>query len=132
MGHIPVRPTLIEDISDLIGEEAMRAVWKAVGGTRAYIPARVRPTHWLVQLIGLEAAGKLCRHYAYHTHRKVTGKHDHHGKMGMSGVVLEFPVFPRDNDKTITEMSSRKAALKLGISQRTVHRRRTKLREERA
>lgn len=126
MGHRrrPVRHALLKEIAELIGNEAMRTLWKAVSGTRTYIPARVRPTHWLVKLIGLEAAGKLCRYYTVRTVPTKTGK------MGSgSGASLEFPVFPRDDSPLVTEMSSRNAALALGISQRAVHRRRAKLRE---
>jgi len=57
-------PPLLNEIADVIGTSATLTLAHDRGGSRIYIPAKVTPDHWLVDLIGLDAAEKLADHYA--------------------------------------------------------------------
>ena len=47
-------------VADVAGEEAARRLAAAKGGGRCYIPRQTRPGHWLVALLGEEAAAAVC------------------------------------------------------------------------
>lgn len=52
------------EIADAAGVEAAWALAAAHGGTTVYIPHVAGPDHWLTELVGAEAASKICRHFA--------------------------------------------------------------------
>lgn len=56
-------PATLELITEMIGEDAAMALAAAKGGQRIYLPAHIKSGHWLVELIGLEAATLLCEHW---------------------------------------------------------------------
>ncbi|MFT4098446.1 MAG: helix-turn-helix domain-containing protein [Rhodoblastus sp.] len=56
-------PPLLNEIADAAGVEAAMALVRAKGGARVHIPGRAPDGHWLVDLIGREAADKLCAHF---------------------------------------------------------------------
>jgi len=131
MGHLPLNPNrrseILDEISELIGEELMLRLWKENAGTDFYFSAK--PSKRLVELVGFDAARKLCDHFSSH----LIGD-DGELRSTKVGIRLEFPIF-RDVEREeqtqiiITEKSAREAALLLGISKRTVHRRRSKVRQ---
>ena len=54
---------LREELAELLGPQALRALSKARGGRRAYIPKRPRDLHWLTLAVGREAADRLAWRY---------------------------------------------------------------------
>lgn len=55
-------PALLAEIAEVAGLEAALALARAHGGTRAHFLRDPKPTHWLSQLIGHEAAQRVGRH----------------------------------------------------------------------
>jgi hypothetical protein len=55
----PPLPGLLDEIAAIAGRERALALAAARGGTRFTVPKAVRTDHWLVDLIGLEAAQHL-------------------------------------------------------------------------
>ncbi|MBY6244182.1 helix-turn-helix domain-containing protein [Methylosinus sp. Sm6] len=56
-------PGLLREIADVAGLPAALAIAEEKGGARVHFPARASEAHWLVRLIGREAADKLCEHF---------------------------------------------------------------------
>ena len=54
---------LRDELEGLLGEEGLAALCAARGGRRAYIPRSIRPGHWLAELLGSEAAGRMAFQY---------------------------------------------------------------------
>lgn len=54
-------PPLLAEIAEVAGLDAALAIAEARGGQKVYIPTpdRVGPTHWLAEVVGLDAARKL-------------------------------------------------------------------------
>ena len=120
-------PGVLGEIADLIGEVGALNIAAQKGGTRVYFPARVDDTHWLAAVVGIDNARKLCDHFA------VDG----------SGQRIEIPLFVGGSYKQfIRELSKRLHALdadgasereiarKLGVSQRSVRRHRSRHRSD--
>jgi len=63
MNGAPPLPTVLAEIADAAGIEAAISLARAYGGQTVYVPARPKPDHWLVDTVGLEAAGKICDLY---------------------------------------------------------------------
>lgn len=53
-------PGVLRQIANVAGEEAALAIAAVRGGTQVYFPPRPANDHWLCQLIGPEAAEKVC------------------------------------------------------------------------
>jgi DNA-binding NarL/FixJ family response regulator len=110
-------PGLLAEVEGIVGRDAAIKFAIACGGTRIYIPARLSDEHWLVESIGLDAARKLAKHFTFQRR----------------GLRLDVPMMPRaiqTNELTTAGASSREIALQLGIHQRTVHRHRSKMRDD--
>ncbi len=58
--HLPPK---LNEIAEVAGLVAAVAIAEARGGTRVHFPARAPDGHWLVELVGREAADKLCEHF---------------------------------------------------------------------
>lgn len=56
-------PPLLNEIAEVAGVVAALQIAEARGGTRVHFPARAPDGHWLVELVGREAADKLCVHF---------------------------------------------------------------------
>jgi hypothetical protein len=56
-------PELLVEIAEVAGLDAALKIAEARGGTRTHFPARAPDGHWLVELVGREAADKLCAHF---------------------------------------------------------------------
>ena len=119
-------PPVLAEIAGVIGRKAALKIAETCGGTRVYIPAKAQDDHWLIEAVGRSLADKLCRHLS------VRG----------GGILLDIPLGPlgkhhqaqRQRDTKIGRMtddgkSSRAIAIQLGISQRTVHEARRRLRD---
>lgn len=59
----PALPAVLQEIADVAGIDAAWTIARARGGTNVFLPRRVGPRHWLVGLVGLEAAQKICTHF---------------------------------------------------------------------
>ncbi|QFR32402.1 hypothetical protein [Ancylobacter sp. TS-1] len=57
------RSDVFAEIVGVIGLPAAVKLADARGGTKITIPSRVSASHWLVEIIGREAADQLCAHY---------------------------------------------------------------------
>lgn len=64
-------PAVLEEIADVAGVEAMWALVRARGGTVVFIPPRAQHRHWLTEIVGYEAAGKICKHFRSNHQSKV-------------------------------------------------------------
>lgn len=123
-------PEVLAEIAEVAGEAAALALASAKGGTRVYIPARLDTDHWLVEVAGLAAAQKICKHFAV----------DH-----VRGQDIEIPLYvggtfrqllrkvaqrihELDQDDDASETS---IARTLGVSGRTVRRHRARHRGKR-
>jgi hypothetical protein len=71
-------PGVLQEIAEVVGEEAAFAIAAARGGTQVYIPPVPPSDHWLCKLIGVELARLLAD--------KLT--------MGIKGLRLELPLGP--------------------------------------
>ena len=56
-------PVVVAEIEAVAGHEAALKLSLAKGGKTVYIPREAKPGHWLVDVVGLEAAVKICEHY---------------------------------------------------------------------
>jgi len=110
-------------IAEAAGGEAARALARARGGARCYIPAQAREGHWLTELVGLEAAQAICR--------------------TVGGGEVEIPLngagtlqaARRNTRRRMAEMIRRgvptdRIAITVGVDRSTVKRLRRKLREQ--
>lgn len=106
-------PPLLNEIADVAGVVAAVAIAEARGGTRVHFPARAPDGHWLVELVGREAADKLCAHFQIDARR---------------GNRVDVPLGPKNfyararrlalemrDEKSVTEIS-----LELGVTDRVV------------
>ncbi len=57
-------PNVMSEIAEVAGLPAAWEIVRAMGGREVYIPASVAGDHWLVELVGIAAAEKICSHYA--------------------------------------------------------------------
>jgi len=53
-----------DELLGLLGDQATMTLVYSHGGTQVFVPAHAPTHHWLSQLIGPEAADKLCAHFA--------------------------------------------------------------------
>jgi len=58
-----VLPGVLAEIAEAAGVEAAWALARAHGGTTVYIPREAEESHWLTELVGLDAARKICKHF---------------------------------------------------------------------
>ena len=121
-------PPLLAEIASVAGLVAATTLAERRGGTRVYIPASAPDTHWLVAMLGREAADRLCGYY---------GTHDAEGEA--HGTVLSLPLggvgLRADTHRQLADMIRRgytatEIVMRLGISRDTVKRHRRALRAE--
>lgn len=115
-------PAVLAEIADAAGLPAALAIADHCGGTKTHLPGRAPEGHWLVELVGREAADKICNHF-----RSRDG-----------GVTLRIPLGPKgfynQARRRAEEMieqgkSSRAIASALGIHQRSVERYRARAKD---
>lgn len=56
-------PPVLRTIADAAGLTVALKIAQARGGTRVYVPHRVRAGHWLAELVGLDAAQRVAKLY---------------------------------------------------------------------
>ncbi len=109
-------PAILTEIAEVAGLDAAMKIAEAKGGTSAYFPYRAKAGHWLVELVGQEAADKLCAHFR-------TGL--------VGGIEVDIPLGPRKFYATCRRraeelrrqnLSEREIARRLGITYRTIKR----------
>jgi hypothetical protein len=111
-------PAVIAEIAEVAGIEAAWALARARGGQHVFIPAEARADHWLTELVGIDAAQKICAFY------QVNG----------SGISVLVPMARLAQVKAlVTEAiaagkSASQAAGFAGVHERTIFRARKKLR----
>ena len=59
----PALPGVLAEIAEVAGLAAALKLAAHHGGQTVYIPGHARPDHWLVILLGQEAADAVCRRY---------------------------------------------------------------------
>lgn len=113
-------PLVIAEIAEVAGTEAAWAISQAYGGRTIYIPREATSSHWLTELVGIEAATKICKHY----------------RAGNAGLQLLIPLAKNHAAKQRlikaleAGMSATQAASVAGMHERTAFRTRKKLAEE--
>lgn len=113
---------LLGEISEVLGTEAAHKLAAAKGGGRVRTPARIKDSHWLVELLGREDALNLGDHFTSgHTTQ------DLDIPLGLNGARQEMRA-KLDRLLAAGSVSSDAIARALGISRRTVLRRKAALR----
>lgn len=56
-------PAVFNEIAEAAGEKAAWTLVQAKGGQELFIPRKVAEGHWLVRLVGIVAAEKICEHF---------------------------------------------------------------------
>lgn len=57
-------PQVIAEIAEVAGPDAAWTLASARGGQQVFIPATVKSGHWLADLVGIEAAERICSHFS--------------------------------------------------------------------
>lgn len=113
-------PGVLAEIADIAGTEIAWAIARAQGGITVYIPAQPGDDHWLVELVGREAADKISQHF-------VPGK---------NGIRIEIPMakHTRARERLVKAleagMTAPQAALAAGMHQRSAYRARKRIRKQ--
>jgi len=95
-------PGVLQEIAEVVGEEAALEIAAARGGTQVYIPPVPPSDHWLCKLIGVELARLLAD--------KLT--------MGIKGLRLELPLGPASHAAQVRARVD--AMIKTGASERDI------------
>ncbi len=64
MNERPFLPPILDDIAEAAGVQAALLLMREYGGREVYIPLRAPDGHWLVNLVGREAADRICALFA--------------------------------------------------------------------
>jgi len=113
-------PLIIAEIERVAGRDAALALSLAKGGQTVYIPREAKAGHWLVDVVGLEAAAKICEHY----------------RVANTGARLLIPIAKlAQQRRTMIEAleagaPANKAAAKSGMHERSAFRARRRLRKK--
>lgn len=95
-------PGILQEIADIVGEDAALAIAAARGGTQVYIPPEPPSDHWLCKLIGVALARALAAELT----------------MGIKGLRLELPLGPTGH---AAQMRARvDAMIEAGASERDI------------
>lgn len=111
-------PAVIAEIAEVAGMDAAWTLARAKGGQQVFIPAKVKPDHWLAKLVGHEAALRICEHFS------ANGRGD--------DILIPMAVASRRHEVLSRALSDGatvdKAAALAGVHRRTVfrHRKRNK------
>lgn len=110
----PALPKVIAEIAEAAGSDAAWAMAREHGGQRVFIPAEPEPGDWLVSLVGLEAAAKICALYRANGY----------------GATILIPMAKWANSRTRLARAleagatAKEAARQSGLHERTVYRER--------
>ena len=117
-------PGVLKEIAELVGNAKALQIAAHVGGTRVYFPSKVHADHWLVQCIGLDATSKLLERFGGDTCDIPQAGHGSFARFRRG--IAEHIQQLEGQDK-----SSKDIARDVGVSQRTIHRRRKTQRDKR-
>jgi hypothetical protein len=112
-------PAVIAEIAEVAGLDAAWTLAEKRGGRDVYIPHRAIAGHWLPELVGMEAAQKICAHY----------------RVGDTGARILIPMASAARAKARfgevlgAGTSNSQAAELLGVHERTVRRHRKRIRQ---
>ncbi|MGS4886112.1 hypothetical protein [Roseibium sp. MB-4] len=122
-------PGLLGEIADITDIGVAMAIAERVGGTRVSIPARAPDGHWLVELVGRNAADKICDHFRILSPdgREAGARHVIIPR-GPAGCLAK--AHKRLAMELEAGTSAREAARRAGLSERAAFRMRARLREE--
>ncbi len=114
-------PQVLAEIAEVAGIEAAWELAGAVGGTYVHIPSRQMPDdHWLVELVGREAADKIAAHFA--------------GDNARLRLLIPMARDAQRRQRLVKAleagMSAPDAAASAGVHVRTAHRARRRLRRD--
>ncbi len=114
-------PDSMHEIADVIGVHGVLALQREKGGTEISLPAQPGPDHWLSQLLGFDAARRLCEHFAITTAGRV-----HSGRAGLSRLLIPL-TRPQERRRRIEAaldagLSVSATARETGVHRRTVSR----------
>lgn len=118
-------PLVLAEIAEVVGAAAAIQIAAHKGGTRVYFPARVDQDHWLVAIIGIDKARKLCQHFAVDRKR---GQHIEiplHVGGTYRQMIRAIAKSVHDLDQNPAE-SERTIAQTVGVTARTVRRHRAR------
>ncbi|AOT25359.1 MULTISPECIES: helix-turn-helix domain-containing protein [Brucella] len=113
-------PEVLAEIAQVAGTEAAWAIVRAQGGITVYLPSQPKEGHWLVELVGQEAAEKICAHFC----------------VGNSGVRLTIPMgkYATSRERLVKAleagMTAPQAALAAGMHERSAYRARKRIRKQ--
>ncbi|MCV0428856.1 MAG: hypothetical protein K5905_25660 [Roseibium sp.] len=122
-------PGLLGEIAEVAGLPAALAIAEQVGGTRVTIPSHAMNDHWLVELVGREAADKICDHFrTLSPDQREAGARHVIIPRGPAGCLTKART--RLAKELEAGTSAREAARRAGLTERTAWRMRAKLRDE--
>jgi hypothetical protein len=121
----PELPEIIAEIADVAGVDAAWALAREKGGLTVFIPAQPRRDHWLVKLVGLEAAEKICAHF-----RVISGDERLNGARLLIPMAAAAQSAERWRQVLAAEMSASQVARTMGVHERTVWRHRARQRDD--
>ncbi len=114
-------PLITAEIERIAGRDAAMKLSRERGGQTIYTPYEVQADHWLAELLGLEAARKICEHY----------------RVGKTGARLLIPIAKQAVQRQMMEealesgASATKAAAASGMHERSAYRSRARNRDQR-
>lgn len=112
-------PAVIAEIADVAGLDAAWALAYEKGGTTVFIPPKVTTNHWLVKLIGIEAAEKLSAHF-----RVMSGENRANGISLLIPMASDAQLAQRWEEVLSGDLSLTETARLMKVHERTVSRRR--------
>ena len=114
-------PLVTAEIEQVAGYENAVKLSRAKGGQTVYIPREAVEGHWLTDLVGLEAAEKICNHY----------------RVANTGARLLIPIAQQAIQKRClikaleAGASASAAAAAAGMHERSAYRARKKIKDDR-
>jgi hypothetical protein len=121
----PELPAIIAEIAEVAGADAAWELAREKGGLTIFIPAHARSGHWLVKLLGQEAADKICAHY-----RHLSPEGRFNGGMLLIPMAASAQAARRWHDVLRSGLSATGQAKAMGVHERTVWRRRARHRSD--
>lgn len=113
-------PGTLAEIAEAAGVDAAWAIAGAHGGTTVYIPREAVEGHWLTELVGMEAAQKICKHF----------------RVANTGARILIPIARQGEQRRRlikalqSGMSAPQAALHAGMHERSAFRARKRLKRD--
>ncbi|WP_319774454.1 helix-turn-helix domain-containing protein [Breoghania sp.] len=113
-------PDILAQIAGTAGLDAALKLAAERGGQTVYIPSHATPGHWLTDIVGLQAAIKICDHF----------------RVRNSGARLLIPIARKSSaQRTLVKAlengaSAREAAAAAGVHERTAFRARRRLKSK--